>query len=114
MNVAKFTAAAFLALGLFQTAYGADQLDGEARKAAPAGVLVRIDTVTKKAEFFRAEKVSDAVKNNKADQAALDAAVASIAVPANKIGEMDAKHVNELDRDSTTEACFGWWWGGYR
>lgn len=121
MKLSKcFAALAVLAMAVVNNVH-ADQIDNEAHEAAqaPAAVLVKVDQANKKVHVYRVDNLDARVKTRTMDEATMDAYASSIAVDANKVGELDivATASSELDKEASTQAWWGrWWgygWGGY-
>lgn len=109
MNVAKFTAVALLALGLFQNAYGADQVDNEARAKSPSLRMVRVNEQTGKAEIFEVKDAPAAKITDKTSKEDLSNLVAKVEATGKILKSGDSEKIlNELNRESSKEACFGY------
>jgi hypothetical protein len=122
----SFAALAVLAMAAVNTVH-ADQIDNEAHElaAAPAAVLVKVDEASKKVHVYRVDNLDPRVKARTMDEATMSEYASTIAVDANKVGEMDiVTSTSELDNETTTQAwwCrwwgygwggYGWGWGGY-
>ncbi|NDC25281.1 MAG: hypothetical protein EBZ49_14300 [Proteobacteria bacterium] len=91
MKLSKcFAALAVLAMAVVNNVH-ADQIDNEAHEAAqaPAAVLVRVDQAAKKVHVYRVDNLDARVKARTMDEATMDAYASSVAVDANKVGELD-------------------------
>jgi hypothetical protein len=120
MKLSKSLAAfAVLAMAVVNNVH-ADQIDNEAHELAqaPAAVLVKVDQDAKKVHVYRVNSLDARVKARSMDEATMNAYASTIAVDANKVGEMDiVTSTSELDNEASTQAWWGrWWgygWGGY-
>ncbi len=120
MKLSKSLAAfAVLAMAVVNNVH-ADQIDNEAHELAqaPAAVLVKVDQDAKKVHVYRVNSLDARVKARSMDEATMNAYASTIAVDANKVGEMDiVTSASELDNEASTQAWWGrWWgygWGGY-
>ncbi len=91
----------------------ADQIERETHEItteAPAAVMVKVNPEAKTVSVYQ---VPDLDPSLKADASQLKKVSALFEVEANKVGEF-AISTNELDREGSTPAWYGRWWGGWR
>lgn len=105
----------------------ADELD-QVTTTKPAGVLVKVDPKSREINIYKADEVDPRILTKSVENLSeaerrnvVEEEVAKVAVPENLIGHLE-QAPDELDRDSSTAACWyrswgaGWgWrgWGGY-
>ena len=108
-----FAALAVLVMAAVNTVH-ADQIDNEAHELAqaPAAVLVKVDQDSKKVHVYRVDNLDPRVKARTMSDAELSAYASTVAVDANKVGEMDVvTSTSELDNETSTQAWWCRWWG---